>query len=78
MLGYLASYLNRVTKQGGKSMAEYLITFIVGEESEIEITADNEEEALKLFYENAHDHWLNSRSIEVTTGITNFKRVEGT
>lgn len=73
MLGYLASYLNRVTKQGGKGMAEYLITFTVGEECEITITADSEEEAVELFYEDTNEHWQNSRSIETRTDITDIK-----
>ena len=51
MLGYLASYLNRVTEQGGKDMSEtklFEVVFHVGQEYTAIVQASSEEEAERL------------------------------
>lgn len=56
-------------------MAEYRITFTVGEECEVIITADSREQAEELFTEQSFEFWQTSRSIETRTDITDIEEV---
>lgn len=57
-------------------MAEYRITFTVGEECEVIITADSREQAEELFTESPSVLWQVARSIETRTDIVEIEEVK--